>query len=258
VLAHTASKTTTKTTAIESIQASIESNAEWSASIDAIAASPALHLLARSTLRSWLAASGNIHVWLLHWHLFKLSRGSKTSESSRTFPEYVYPGNLRNTAECVYEACLSLESLTSQEKNDDASSSGTDMKLRALKATLQSIQKHSMNDELFSLILDGFELTKSALEQLVWTESIEKDDNNIDMVTDAECLDTTNKQYFKSPVPQEAAEWLSLAMWPFIAPQQQLLCDAMIHNINRGDDVAVEVKQSMSILQNIWCPVLLN
>ncbi|KAL4525251.1 hypothetical protein Ndes2526B_g07419 [Nannochloris sp. 'desiccata'] len=250
VLSH--ATTTTRKTTSSSIKASVHSKPEWKSGIEAIAASPALHIAARSIFRAWFATSGNMHAWLLHWHVFKLSSGS---DNHMKLPYYLYPGELRNTAECVFEAGLSLEaSMNSAVKEEKER-----LTIAALGAGLQSIRRHAMDDEMFSLLLDGFELTKAALEQLLWTqEGDRKDDQggNTEMVYST--ILEKKEPYFRSPVPRNAAEWLALVMWPFNTTQQRLMCDAVVQNNSSTADVVEEVHQSISILQSIWCPILLN
>jgi hypothetical protein len=252
VLSH-ATKTTKKVTST-SIKASVNSKTAWKSGIEAIAASPALHIAARSTLRAWLATTGNMHVWLLHWHIFKLSNGS---DKNKKFPYYLYPGELKSTAECVFEACISLQ----EASIDDAVEEEKEQVIiAALGAALQSIRKHAMTDELYSLILDGFELTKAALEQLLWTQEGGTDDQADDTEMIDSAVEMNNKPYFRSPVPRKAAEWLALVMWPFNTARQRLMCDAILQNNSSlsSTEAVQEVHQNISILQNNWCPVVLN
>ena len=243
-----------------SIQASIDSNTQWKAGIAAIAASPALHIATRSILRAWLATSGNIHIWLLHWHLFKLSCGgdnskATTRDSTVLFPEYLYPGNLRNTAECVFEACISLDSMSTREES--AAELNKTNTLAALSSALETIKKQPMSEDLFSLLLDGLDITRAALRQLSWEE--ERNQNDIE--EDLE-MEQHNKSFttLKMPADQEVAEWLALIMWPFSTTQQRLLCCALAQGNTAAIDMELsqEVRQSIFILKNTWCRVLLD
>jgi len=244
---------TTKHVASSSIQTSIDSKPEWICGIQAIAASPALHIAARNTLRAWLATSGNIKVWLLHWHIFKLSR---SSDKLTKFSQYLYHKELRNTAECVFEACLSLKETSIDNAVEEEKGQ---VIMAALGAALRSIRKHKMADELFLLLLDGFDLTQAALGQLLWTQEGDPEGqaDETELVDNAVIVEK-NKPYFKSPVPQVAAEWLALVMWPFNTTQQRLMCDAIIENNSSIAEAVGEVHQSISILQNNWCPVVFN
>jgi hypothetical protein len=248
ILAH-AAESTTKVATLQSIIELIDSNSEYTAAIEAIAASPPLHIEARKILRSWLATTANMNIWLLHCYLFNISSSfssTSSSSSNRVFPEGLYDGFLRQTAECVFEACRSVEP-TEDIMSDSNNLSSKEKVVGVLPAVLDDVRQNSRNGELVSLLLDAHELTTAALQQLSWAKHV--DDGNED-------VSAMDARYFTTPVPQEVAEWLALVMWPFHTCQHRILSDAMVQN-NSAGEVSQHVQKGISILKTIWCPSFL-
>lgn len=76
------------------LQPLLDSKPHWAATAAAVAQHPALHLLVRRTLHSWLAASGNPAAWRLLLHFVQAVRSS-SSDAAQVLQRGQLPVHLR-------------------------------------------------------------------------------------------------------------------------------------------------------------------
>jgi hypothetical protein len=201
------------TPSLSTLRAALALHPDWAAGLSAVAAHPALLLPARATLRSWLATSGSIAAWMLHWELFRLGTSGSSAASWA-----LYPGPLRAAAAGVHAANQSI--LKNDSDGPDVSNALAEVQ-RALEGAAGDA---CLREEVWALALDAPALAAAVLDQLQWSALLlEADEDDADG-------DAMDAEGASGCCTVEGAEWLAALAWPFAGQtgQRQELATALM------------------------------
>lgn len=181
---------------------------DCAAGLAAVAVHPALLLIARATLRSWLATSGNIAAWMIHWELFRQAATNDGGGDGAAAPFALYPGPLRAAAKGVHAANQSI--IKDDSNGPDVATAHADVQ-RALAVTGAGDTR--LQEEVWSLMLDAPALAAAVLEQIPWTALLEEGEDAAE--DDAMDADGGGGSGSGGCCTVEGAEWLAALAWPF-------------------------------------------